>query len=471
MDEVGTAILAISLVLTAVFVPTAFIPGISGQFYQQFAVTIAASTIISAINSLTLSPALAAALLKPHDAHASAQSPGPWRPLVRRRLQPGFDRMSSAYAGSVRAVRRKVIMLADLCRPSRPTVYGQQTVPRGFIPQLDQGYAIVVIQLPDGSSLSRTDAVVQKASKIMQDTPGIVDAVAFAGFSGATFTNASNQAAIFARFATVRGTAGPWPVRHRADRGARRAPSTIEEAFIIAMPPPPVRGIGNAGGFKIELQERVDASMLRVLAAACEMMAKARTTPQLTGVFTTFSASSPQIYLEIDRTKARMLDVPIANIFEALQVNLGTSYVNDFNAFGRVYQVRAQADQKFRLERQDVLRLKVRSATARWCRSAPWSRSATSPAPTSFSATTCTPPCRCRGTPRQAILRPLPSMPWRRLPARCCRRARASNGRSLPSRSARPAISPSSSSRFRSCSSSWCSPRNMRAGRCRSPSS
>jgi hydrophobe/amphiphile efflux-1 (HAE1) family protein len=364
MNEVGTAILAISLVLTAVFVPTAFIPGISGQFYKQFAVTIAASTIISAINSLSLSPALAAALLKPHDAHASGNRlvrGGRW---FADRFNAGFDRMSSAYAGSVRAVaKRKVIMLAIYAGLLGSTVYMANAVPRGFIPQLDQGYAIVVIQLPDGSSLSRTDAVVQKASKIMLDTPGIVDAVAFAGFSGATFTNASNQAAIFARFAPFEerlrhGQSGTALIGQLVARL-----STIEQAFIIAIPPPPVRGIGNAGGFKIELQERVDASMLRVLGAAREMMAKARTTPQLTGVFTTFSASSPQIYLEIDRTKARMLDVPIANIFEALQVNLGTSYVNDFNAFGRVYQVRAQADQKFRLERQDVLRLKVRSAT------------------------------------------------------------------------------------------------------------
>jgi hydrophobe/amphiphile efflux-1 (HAE1) family protein len=363
MNEVGTAILAISLVLTAVFVPTAFIPGISGQFYKQFAVTIAASTIISAINSLSLSPALAAALLKPHDAHASGNRlvrGGRW---FADRFNAGFDRMSSAYAGSVRAVaKRKVIMLAIYAGLLGSTVYMANAVPRGFIPQLDQGYAIVVIQLPDGSSLSRTDAVVQKASKIMLDTPGIVDAVAFAGFSGATFTNASNQAAIFARFAPFEerlrhGQSGTALIGQLVARL-----STIEQAFIIAIPPPPVRGIGNAGGFKIELQERVDASMLRVLGAAREMMAKARTTPQLTGVFTTFSASSPQIYLEIDRTKARMLDVPIANIFEALQVNLGTSYVNDFNAFGRVYQVRAQADQKFRLERQDVLRLKVRSA-------------------------------------------------------------------------------------------------------------
>ncbi len=363
MDEVGTAIIAISLVLTAVFIPTAFIPGISGRFYQQFAITIAASTLISAFNSLTLSPALAARLLKPHTL-VHSRSPltrgGEW---LSSRFNTGFDRLSGGYAQTVGVVgRRKFIMLAVYVGLLAGTVYISNAVPRGFIPSLDQGYAIVVIQLPDGASLSRTDAVVQRASKIIQATPGVMDAVAFAGFSGATFTNASNAAAIFAPFR---------PFEERLEKGISQNMiigqlfgqlQSIEEAFIIAIPPPPVRGIGNSGGFKIQLQERLDAGMERVLAAAYEIMGRASQTPELTGVFTTFSTSSPQIYLEIDRAKARMLDVPISNIFETLQVNLGTAYVNDFNAFGRVYQVRAQADQKFRTERADILRLKVRSA-------------------------------------------------------------------------------------------------------------
>jgi hydrophobe/amphiphile efflux-1 (HAE1) family protein len=363
MNEVGSAIMAISLVLTAVFIPTAFIPGISGQFYQQFAITIAASTIISAFNSLTLSPALAALLLKPHGDIRSANPftrSGRW---LSSRFNRGFDVTSRGYAQTVGVVaRRKLIMLAIYAGLLAGTVYISNVVPRGFIPSLDQGYAIVVLQLPDGASLSRTDAVVQKASKIIQATPGVMDAVAFAGFSGATFTNASNAAAIFARFA---------PFEERLEKGLSGNAvvgqlfgrlQSIEEAFIIAIPPPPVRGIGNAGGFKIQLQERLDSEMQRVLAAAQELMVRASQTPELSGVFTTFSTSSPQIYLEIDRAKARMLDVPIPNIFETLQVNLGTAYVNDFNAFGRVYQVRAQADQKFRAEREDILRLKVRSA-------------------------------------------------------------------------------------------------------------
>jgi HAE1 family hydrophobic/amphiphilic exporter-1 len=236
-------------------------------------------------------------------------------------------------------------------------------VPRGFIPTLDQGYAIVVIQLPDGSSLARTDAVVQKASQIIKETPGVTDAVAFAGFSGATFTNASNAGVIFARFDSF---------EHRLEQhlpanaiigslfGRLQA---IQEAFIIAIPPPPIRGIGNAGGFKIQFQDRDSADVRRILNLARETMVAANQTPGLTGVFTTFSASSPQLFLEIDRDKARMLNVAIPDIFETLSINLGTSYVNDFNAYGRVYQVRAQADQQHRVEPDDILRLKVRSAT------------------------------------------------------------------------------------------------------------
>jgi HAE1 family hydrophobic/amphiphilic exporter-1 len=363
IDEVGTAIMAISLVLSAVFIPTAFIPGIAGQFYRQFAITIAASTMISAFNSLTLSPALAALFLKSHSELGSTSRLSRASNLFSSQFNRGFDALSGRYSNSVGLVaRHKLIMLAIYAGLLAGTVYIVNSTPRGFIPALDQGYAIVVIQLPEGSSLSRTDAVVHKASEIIQGTPGVIDAVAFAGFSGATFTNASNAAAIFARFA---------PFDERVEKGLFGNAiigqlfgrlHSIEQAFIIAIPPPPVRGIGNSGGFKIQLQERLDAKMDRVLAAAREIMARANQTPGLFSVFTTFSNSSPQVFLEIDRAKARILDVPIPNIFETLQVNLGTAYVNDFNVFGRVYQVRAQADQQFRTEREDILRLKVRSA-------------------------------------------------------------------------------------------------------------
>jgi HAE1 family hydrophobic/amphiphilic exporter-1 len=364
MDEVGTALVAIALVLVAVFVPTAFIPGISGQFYRQFALTIAVSTVISAFNSLTLSPALAAWLLKPH-----GHEP-PRNPLIRagnalaNGFNRGFDATSHGYARAVGSmVRHKLIVLPIYVGLLAGTVWTADHVPRGFIPTLDQGYAIVVVQLPDGSALSRTSAVVERASDIIRQTPGVQDAVAFAGFSGATFTNATNAAAIFARFK-------PFDERIKAGDSATKIIGNlfgrmqqIEEAFIIAIPPPPVRGLGNSGGFKIQLQNRTGNDVRGILAVAYQLMGQARQNPKLSGVFTTFSANSPQVYLEIDRQKASILNVPIPNIFETLRINLGTAYVNDFNAFGRVYQVRAQADQRFRIDQEDINRLRVRSST------------------------------------------------------------------------------------------------------------
>ncbi|CAN7442120.1 efflux RND transporter permease subunit [Phyllobacterium sp. LjRoot231] len=367
MDEVGTAVIAISLVLIAVFVPTAFIPGISGQFYLQFAVTISAATAISALNSLTLSPALAAIVLRPHD-HALSKTPlARFGRSLANGFNRGFDKMASGYSWVIRhLVGSTVGILASLLvfvGLLGATWYMSNIVPRGFIPQMDQGYAIVVIQLPDGASLARTDAVVQEASKIIRGIPGVRNSVAFAGFSGATFTNASNAGVVFAPFQ-------PFEERIRNGQSATSiigqiygSLQSIQEAFIIAVPPPSIRGVGNAGGFKMQILDRDSSDMRRVLGLARQMMGEANQTPGLTGVYTTFSASSPQYFLEIDRDKARALNVPIPNVFEALSINLGTSYVNDFNAFGRVYQVRAQADQQYRVDRADILALKVRSAT------------------------------------------------------------------------------------------------------------
>lgn len=367
MDEVGSAVVSIALVLTAVFVPVAFIPGISGQFYLQFAITIAVATVISAANSLTLSPALAAILFKPHDAEPSRFPLARVGRFFADGFNRGFDRMSDAYGSAVRflighrtTVAAMLLLFAGLIAV---TVHLLQTTPRGFIPTLDQGYAIVVIQLPDGASLTRTDAVTLEASEIIQSTPGVRDAVAFAGFSGATFTNATNAGVVFAAFR---------PFEERLAQGLSAEAiigqlfgrlQAIQEAFIIAVPPPPVAGVGSSGGFKMQLRDLNSAEMDRVLQAAYTIMGTAPQTPGVTGVFTTFSNSSPQFYLEIDRRKAQMLNVPIPNIFETLSINLGASYVNDFNAFGRIFQVRAQADQQFRTERQDIERLKVRSAT------------------------------------------------------------------------------------------------------------
>ncbi|GGD21890.1 efflux RND transporter permease subunit [Aureimonas glaciei] len=362
IDEVGTAVIAIALVLGAVFVPTAFIPGISGQFYRQFALTIAISTVISAFISLSLSPALGAILLKPHESHG-AGGRNPLRRLASG-FNRGFDRTSSAYAGGVkRIVNRKLIVLPIYAGLVFATVYVGNKVPQGFIPSLDQGYLIAVAQLPDGASLSRSDAVTRRISDIAKDTPGTEYSVAFSGFSAATFTNATNASAVFIGLKPFeeRLKDGLSADKILADLNTRL--QSIEEAFVIIVPPPPVRGIGNSGGFRMQVQERMGPDIERVLAASQELMGKAAQDPRLSGVFTTFSASSPQIFLDIDRQKAEILNVPITNIFSTLQQNLGTAYVNDFNAFGRIYQVRAQADQRFRMDTRDIEQLRVRSSS------------------------------------------------------------------------------------------------------------
>jgi HAE1 family hydrophobic/amphiphilic exporter-1 len=365
MDEVGTALIAIALVLSAVFIPTAFIPGISGQFYKQFALTIATSTIISAFNSLTLSPALGALLLKPHNGEHSNKS------LFYRftdsfsgKFNRVFDSLSQRYANIVGGiVRRCSIVLIVYAGLIGLTLFMSKHVPTGFIPALDQGYAITVIQLPDGASLGRTDKVVQRASQIIMDTPGIIHAIAFAGFSGATFTNAPNAAAIFTRFDSYRERAKHNLKAPELIASLQKRLSVIDDAFIIVVPPPSVRGLGSSGGFKMQVQDTVGNGFRSLLESTNYVIDEARKDKQLAGIYTTFTANTPQIYLDIDRVKARMLNVPISNIFQTLQVYLGSSYVNDFNIFGRAYQVTAQADMPFRLLPEHITRLKTRSTS------------------------------------------------------------------------------------------------------------
>ncbi|MGV1794401.1 efflux RND transporter permease subunit [Rhizobium sp. A37_96] len=368
MDEVGTAVVAISLVLVAVFVPTAFIPGIAGQFYKQFAVTIAIATVISAVNSLTLSPALAALVLKRHsnvEHHRSLFSR--IGHAISGGFNRGFDAMSRGYSVLVRLIVQSWIgrgcALAVFLLLLGATWFVSTQVPSGFIPVMDQGYAIIVVQLPDGASLDRTDAVVKQVAEIARKTPGVGNAVEFAGFSGATFTNASNAGVVFTPFQPFEERLKSGETANSIIANLYKNLQSVDEAFIIAIPPPPVRGIGNSGGFKMQVMDLENADMTRVLGLTRQLMAAANQTPGLNGVFTTFSESGPEFYLDIDRDKAQFLNVPIPNIFDTLSSNLGISYVNDFNAFGRVYQVRAQADKQFRMERDDMLDLKVRSAT------------------------------------------------------------------------------------------------------------
>ena len=368
MDEVGTAVLAISLVLIAVFVPTAFIPGIAGQFYTQFAVTISIATAISALNSLTLSPALAALILKKHE-HTEKK-----RNIFSRigkgaadGFNRGFDAVSHGYSSIVRVMVRSWIGLSFALLVFvgllGATWFISTKVPSGFIPVMDQGYAIVVVQLPDGSSLDRTDAVIKKVGEIARQTPGVGNAVEFAGFSGATFTNASNAGVVFTPFKPFEERLHTGDTANKIIGTLFRNLQSVQEAFIIAIPPPPVQGIGNSGGFKMQVMDQENSSMTRALGLARQMMVAANQTPGLAGVFTTFSESTPEFFLDIDRDKAQYLNVPIPNIFDTLSTNLGISYVNDFNAFGRVYQVRAQADRQFRMEKEDMLDLKIRSST------------------------------------------------------------------------------------------------------------
>ncbi len=364
MDEVGTALIAMALVLAAVFVPAAFVSGITGQFYRQFAVTIAVSTVISAFNSLTLSPAMAALLLLPHDGdHQPHTAIG----RLLRSLSDGFnrvfDRISDAYARVVAVVVEwKFVSLCVYAGLIAGSLGLAKVLPVGFIPAQDMGYALVIIQLPDGASLTRTQDVIAEAGRRVRAVEGVDATVEVAGINASTFTPASNGAILFTPFKSFDERIAKGRNANVIVADIMKALAPMQEAFTVAVPPPPVRGLGNQGGFKLQVQERESADMRRILGLSYQMMGAAAKDPTLSRVFTTFTAATPQVWLEIDRTKAQMLNVPISNVFDALQENLGSAYVNDFNAFGRVYQVRAQADENFRISREDIGQMKVRSS-------------------------------------------------------------------------------------------------------------
>jgi multidrug efflux pump len=366
MSEVSRAVVAASLVLCAVFVPSAFVAGISGQFFRQFAVTIAVSTILSLFVSLTFSPALAALLMHGHD---HGETPDAFTRLWNRLFGGFFRQFNRAFAAAttryISAVggllRRSGFALAAYAALLAATILLFRTVPTGFIPALDQGYLITVIQLPDGASLERTDAVVQQVAKIATGVEGVTYAVEFVGFSGATRANAANAAAIFV---------GLTPFEER-DASGRRAPvliaelkekfSAIQDGFVTVIPPPPVRGLGTSGGFKLYVQDRASQGSAALQGATDALVAAGNADPALRGLFTTFRASTPQLYADIDRTRAKTMDVPLGNVFEALQIYLGSIYVNDFNYLGRTFQVRAQADTQFRADERSVARFKTRN--------------------------------------------------------------------------------------------------------------
>ncbi len=364
MDEVASALISTALVLVAVFIPTGFLGGISGQFYRQFALTLSVSTVISLVVSLTLSPAMSALLLRPREA-ATGKFQRIYESLfgwLFRGFNRGFGFSRDLYSRAIgRITRVAAVCLLAYGGLLVLTYWGLQRVPLGFIPQQDQGYLIINVQLPDGASLSRTDEVVRRAVGLARETPGITGVVSFAGFSGATRTNSSNSGAIFTRLDDpfVRAEKGlPMPAI-LAD--LRRKLSEIRDAFIVVIPPPPVRGIGTGGGFRIQVQDRSGVGPRGLQNAVTEIVAAANQQPELVQVFSTFRPDAPQLYIDIDRVKARMLDVPLENVFETLQIYLGSVYVNDFNLLGRIYRVTAQADAGFRSDARDILRLKTRS--------------------------------------------------------------------------------------------------------------
>ncbi len=364
MDEVGGALVAIALTLGAVFIPAAFIPGIAGQFFRQFALTIAGSTAISCLVSLTLSPALCALLFKPHvEGHEQKQS---WYGRPIRIFFDGFnrvfDRLSNGYGSLTgRLVRMTVIMLVVYAGLIALTGIQFSRAPTGFIPNQDQGYLITVLQLPPGSSLSRTDEVVRHATEIILKTPGVIHAVPFAGFDGATFTNAPNAGAIFATMAPFEDRVAKGQSADYVLGELRKNLSAIQEAFIIVIPPPPVRGIGTAGGFKMMVEDKQGRGLKALEDAASAVLAVANKTPGLVGVFSLYNTRTPKVYADIDRVKAEMLGVPAEKVFETLEVYLGSSFVNEFNYLGRTYRVEAQADGKFREDLHEIENLKTRN--------------------------------------------------------------------------------------------------------------
>jgi hydrophobe/amphiphile efflux-1 (HAE1) family protein len=368
MDEVGGALIAIALVLCAVFIPTAFITGISGAFYRQFALTIAASTIISCLVSLTLSPALAALFLRSHDHEVK---PGFWTTVGRpfnaffAGFNKWFGKLSNGYAQLTRRVLRvSGLMLVIYAGLIGLTYFQFSRTPSGFIPPLDRAYFITVVTLPPGSSLERTDAVIRKASDILLSRPGVAHTVTFAGFDGATFTNAPNSGVLFVPLKPFEERLKEHLTAEGILNDLRSQMQQLREAFVLVLPPPSVPGIGTGGGFKLYVQDRASRGARALEQAVGGVTAAANRAPGLVQVFTLFNSSTPQVYADIDRTKAEMLGVPISRFFDTLTTYMGSTYVNDFNILGRTYRVTAQADNPFRLSIRDVENLRTRSTAS-----------------------------------------------------------------------------------------------------------
>ena len=364
MQEVTGPIVATTLVLLAVFIPIAFISGLTGQFYKQFALTIAISTFISAFNSLTLSPALSRVLLKPQGEGRDWLTRGMEAVLggFFRWFNRFFKRRSDNYAQGVSGLLKRRGLGMGVYVLLLVATYGMfQTVPTGFVPVQDKQYLVSFAQLPDGATLDRTESVIREMSEIALDMPGVEGAVAFPGLSINGFTNSSSAGIVFVVLDDFAKRTDPALSGLAMSQQLQQKYNAIEEAFIAIFPPPPVRGLGTIGGFKLQIQDRADAGYERLDDVLTEVMTKANAAPELTGVFSSYKINVPQLEADLDRTRAMQLGLQVDEVFEAMQVNLGSLYINDFNRFGRTYQVIAQAEKQFRDTPADILRLKVRN--------------------------------------------------------------------------------------------------------------
>ena len=365
MTEVTGPIVSTALVLCAVFIPTAFISGLTGLFYRQFALTIAISTVISAFNSLTLSPALAAVLLKSHAAPKDRferlmQASLGWlfRPFNRV-----FNRASTGYVGGVsRLLGRSGVALFIYAGLLGLTALGFAKTPTGFVPQQDKLYLVSAVQLPDAATIDRTDAVIRRMGDIALKTPGIVHAVSFPGLSINGFVNSPNSGIVFAVLDSFDKRTDPSMSAAALAAKLTQEFSVITDAQVLVFPPPSVQGLGTIGGFRMQVEDHAGLGPDALYKATQAVIAKARANPALAGIYSTYQIGVPKIHADVNREKARAQGVSLTDLFETMQVYLGSLYVNDFNRFGRTYQVNVQADQRFRLQPDDVLKLKTRNA-------------------------------------------------------------------------------------------------------------
>ena len=360
MQEVTKPIIAITSVLIAVFIPTAFLSGLTGQFYSQFALTIAISTLLSAFNSLTLSPALAATLLQTQ--HGDARNRG-WLQRLLAKIETGFSALTKWYVRGIgRVIRAGALFGALYVGLMGLTVMGFNHMPTGFVPAQDKYYLIALVQLPGGSSLDRTEDVVRQLSRIGLDENGVESVVAFPGLSINGFVNNPAAAVLFLMLDPFAERTSEELSANAIAMSLNAKAANISEAYIAIFPPPPVPGLGNMGGFKLQVQDRNNQGFAALAAATGKLIDAAYADGRTTGLFSSLQVNVPQINVELDRTKAMMLGVPMQSLYETLQVYLGSVYVNDFNMNGQTYQVYAQADAEFRQDSSSIGRLYTHNA-------------------------------------------------------------------------------------------------------------